>query len=92
MYTVTMIIFTRYCSRFSETNDTFLSRVIVLFCLHVPTGVSPIDDTEYAAIKTIHRQLDDNADGSVDLSESAEVSRGILCGIPLKKVWFPHLI
>ena len=35
---------------------------------------SPIDDVEYAAIKTIHKQLDDNADGSVDLSESAEVS------------------
>lgn len=36
--------------------------------------VSPIDDVEYAAIKTIHKQLDDNADGTVDLSESAEVS------------------
>lgn len=36
--------------------------------------LSPVDDGEYAAIKTIHRQLDDNADGSVDLSESAEVS------------------
>jgi hypothetical protein len=35
---------------------------------------SPSDDIEYAAIKTIHKQLDDNADGSVDFSESAEVS------------------
>ena len=35
---------------------------------------SPIDDGEYAAIKIIHKQLDDNADGSVDFSESAEVS------------------
>lgn len=32
------------------------------------------DDVEYSAIKTIHKQLDDNADGSVDFSESAEVS------------------
>ena len=31
------------------------------------------EDVEFAAIKTIHRQLDDNADGSVDLSESSEV-------------------
>lgn len=37
---------------------------------------SPSDDIEYAAIKTIHKQLDDNADGSVDFSESAEVSQG----------------
>jgi len=28
---------------------------------------------EYAAIKAIHKQLDDNADGNVDFSESAEV-------------------
>ena len=31
------------------------------------------DDNEYAAIKTIHKQLDDNADGSVDFKESEEV-------------------
>jgi len=31
------------------------------------------DDYEYAAIKTIHKQLDDNADGSVDFKESEEV-------------------
>lgn len=35
--------------------------------------ISPSDDIEYAAIKTIHKQLDDNADGSLDFSESAEV-------------------
>ena len=38
--------------------------------MHAGTG----EDVEYAAIKTIHKQLDDNADGNVDLSESAEVS------------------
>ena len=31
------------------------------------------DNSEFAAIKTIHKQLDDNADGSVDFSESEEV-------------------
>ena len=67
----------------ATTNDFFFSSFD--FSLHecavtlyLPTGVlSPIDDEEYAAIKTIHKQLDDNADGSVDLSESAEV--GIMC-------------
>lgn len=45
-----------------------------LVCMYEGGVVSPIDDVEYAAIKTIHKQLDDNADGTVDLSESAEVS------------------
>ena len=40
----------------------------------MPGVFSPSDDNEYAAIKIIHKQLDDNADGSVDLSESEEVS------------------
>lgn len=44
--------------------------------------LSQIGDTEYAAIKAIHKQLDDNADGSVDLSESAEVSIPIFNLIP----------
>lgn len=31
------------------------------------------EELEFAAIQAIHGQLDDNADGSVDLSESSEV-------------------
>ena len=44
---------------------------VVCMCTGItsPSG----DDIEYAAIKTIHKQLDDNADGSLDFSESAEV-------------------
>lgn len=49
----------------------FCFTALIVLALPWQTGV---DDGEYAAIKTIHRQLDDNADGSVDLSESAEVS------------------
>ena len=41
------------------------------------------EDVEYAAIKTIHKQLDDNADGNVDLRESAEVS--LVCGYTSKE-------
>lgn len=31
------------------------------------------DELDFAAIQSIHGQLDDNADGSVDLRESQEV-------------------
>ena len=42
--------------------------------LTAPGVFSPSDDNiEFAAIQIIHKQLDDNADGSVDFSESAEV-------------------
>ena len=43
------------------------------------------EDQEFAAIQAIHGQLDDNADGSVDLSESSEVW-GSNChqGMPLQ--------
>ena len=59
-----------------------LCACVATCCVHVSlhvvcmcTGItSPSgDDIEYAAIKTIHKQLDDNADGSLDFSESAEV-------------------
>lgn len=32
------------------------------------------EDVEFSVIKTIHNQLDDNADGRVDAKESKEVS------------------
>ena len=34
------------------------------------------EESEFAAIKGIHGQLDDNADGTVDFSESEEVREG----------------
>lgn len=48
---------------------------------------SPSDDNEYVAIKTIHKQLDDNADGSVDFSESAEVSVVLVHTLACIPVW-----
>ena len=37
------------------------------------------DELEFAAIQAIHRQLDDNEDGKVDLSESEEVGTHCTC-------------
>ena len=39
------------------------------------------EDVEFVAIKMIHRQLDDNADGNVDLSESSEVGDVMYSGL-----------
>ena len=44
------------------------------FSFHFLGAFSLNDDVEFAAIKSIHNQLDDNADGSVDFQESEEVS------------------
>lgn len=41
--------------------------------IHFLGAFSLSDDSEFAAIKTIHKQLDNNADGSVDFRESEEV-------------------
>lgn len=45
-----------------------------MFFVSFSGAFSLSDDTEFAAIKSIHNQLDDNADGSVDFRESEEVS------------------
>ena len=49
----------------------FKATIDFFFCSGAfsPSG----DDVEFAAIKLIHNQLDDNSDGSVDFTESAEV-------------------
>ncbi len=40
-------------------------------------GVLVVDEeSEFTAIKGIHWQLDDNADGAVDFQESEEVGKG----------------
>ncbi len=44
------------------------------FHFHSLAPITLSDDNEFAAIKFIHRQLDDNADGSVDFKESEAVN------------------
>lgn len=49
----------------------------LLFQLYTSLSLTDVlvlnDEYEFAAIKAIHGQLDDNEDGSVDWSESSEV-------------------
>ena len=45
-------------------------------CLPLPSAAfTSSDELEFAAIKAIHWHLDDNADGTVDFSESDKASR-----------------